>query len=300
MAHKAGASYTQSFRFYANTGTLSSSNTFTVSTCNTTNNSSNVTCDPVDGTTDKIRPGAMVSGTGIPADTIVLAVVGDSDNDYDSSGLDISSFTIGNAAGSTVNATVTDTDVTLTFENDRMYFLEHANNDTPWEWTEYVNHTFPPTGYSYTGSYTGPGPSSSSYTLLYNYEGINRLSTFVATVPCRLSSISFSFNTLGFPITGQSVDTTMRIGLLKPIFAHNEYAKYSTWETQPIWETIAETTINFGTNPAADVNTRKTVHFAASDVGTLSTGDCCGLALSVPNTNVPLNRGAFTLEFIPT
>ena len=104
---------------------------------------------------------------------------------------------------------------------------------------------------------------------------------------------------MGFPLSGQSEDTRLRIGLLKPVFAHNEYAKYSTEDVQPVWETIAETVIDAGIDPDADKNFRNTVHFTASEVGTLSTGDCCGLVLSAPHTNMPLNRGVFTLEFIP-
>ena len=276
---------------------LAASNTFTVDTCNITNTSATVTCDPVDGTTDKIRPGAWVTGSGIPADTMVLAIAGDEDNDYDGSGLDVSSFTMGNINGSAAAAVESGTDVTLTFRNDRTYFLEQTNNDTPFEMTEFIWHGFPPTGYAYTGSYYGPGPGTTSYSLLYNYEGISRLSTFVATTPCRPSSITWSIGSLS-NVTGQSKNTTLRIGLLKPVFAHNEYAKYTTFETQPVWETIATTVIDAGLNPGAQ-NYRNTVHFAASDVGTLSAGDCCGIALIAPNTNFTQIRGVFTLEFIP-
>jgi hypothetical protein len=180
-----------------------------------------------------------------------------------------------------------------------MYYSENPVNDTPYEFTEYVNHSFPPTGYAYTGSYTGPGPGTGAYTSMYNWEGIRSVSYFVAPTACRPISISYYLNTFAFPSTGLTEESKLRIGLMRPDFVFGDYGQYAGDESMmPTWKTIADIVINAGLNPPNDMNFRKTIHFAADEVGTLAAGQSCGLVFSATADNINLTRGVFTLEFV--
>lgn len=80
-------------------------NTFTDNTCDTTNNSSLVTCD----STINIKPGMQVSGTGIPANTYVGNIT------TGTVGINVQAFQLVDTLGGIVDATATNTNETLTF-----------------------------------------------------------------------------------------------------------------------------------------------------------------------------------------
>ena len=80
-------------------------NTFTNATCDTTNNSSLVTCN----STINIKPGMQVSGTGIPPNTYVGNIT------TGTVGINVQEFQLVDTLGNIVDATATNPNTTLTF-----------------------------------------------------------------------------------------------------------------------------------------------------------------------------------------